>query len=89
MNYFKEILGLKKHKSKVKKFEYLFQTYKLKSEDCIFITDTLGDILEGNKVNVRTIAVDFGFHEKERLEKGNPFKIISSFEELEKELDKL
>jgi len=70
------------NKSKVEKFKYLFKKYKLKPEDCIFITDTLGDILEGNKVGVRTIAVDFGFHKRDRLEKGKPFKIVSSFDEI-------
>ncbi|EKE18466.1 MAG: hypothetical protein ACD_9C00327G0002 [uncultured bacterium] len=79
---FKEILGAESHQSKVEKFKYLFRKYDLKVKDCIFVTDTLGDILEGNKVGLRTIAVDFGFHERERLEKGNPFKIVSSFDEV-------
>lgn len=79
---FKEVLGLETHRSKVKKFEYLFEKYEIKADDCIFVTDTLGDILEGNKVGVRTIAVDFGFHKRDRLEKGNPFKIVSDFDEI-------
>jgi len=33
-------------------------------------------------VGIKTIAVDFGYHEKERLQKGNPMKIISNFNEL-------
>jgi HAD superfamily hydrolase (TIGR01509 family) len=81
---FKEILGAETHKSKVEKFKYLFEKYNLKAEDCIFVTDTLGDIIEGNKAGVKTIAVDFGFHKRDRLEKGNPFKIVSSFEEIMK-----
>lgn len=79
---FMEVLGLETHKSKVEKFKYLFKKYNLKAEDCIFVTDTLGDILEGNKIGIRTIAVDFGFHKRNRLEKGNPFKIVSSFDEI-------
>ncbi len=79
---FKEVLGAETHQSKIEKFKYLFQKYELKPEDCVFVTDTLGDILEGNKVGLRTIAVDFGFHERKRLEKGNPFKIVSSFDEI-------
>ena len=49
---------------------------------------TLGDILEGHKAGVRTIAVDFGFHGRDRLEKGEPFKIVSSFEEVMEEIRK-
>lgn len=79
---FKEILGAETHKSKIEKFKHIFSKYNLQAEDCIFITDTLGDILEGNKVGVKTIAVDFGFHKRDRLEKGKPFKIVSSFDEI-------
>ena len=82
MNYFKEVLGKDFHKSKIEKFKYLFKKYDLKKEDCIFITDTLWDIFEWHKVWVETIAVDFWFHERERLKKWNPFKIVSNFDEI-------
>ncbi len=89
IHIFREILGAETHKSKVEKFKYLFEKYSLEADDCIFVTDTLGDILEGNKVGVKTIAVDFGFHKKDRLEKGNPFKIVSSFEEITEVINNL
>jgi phosphoglycolate phosphatase-like HAD superfamily hydrolase len=81
-NVFGDILCYEFHKSKVFKFEHIFSKHKLNSDDCIFVTDTLWDILEANEVWIKTIAVDFWFHEKERLEKWNPYKIISSFDEL-------
>lgn len=67
----------------------LFNKHDFNNEDCIFITDTLGDILEANKVGVKSIAVDFGFHERERLEKGNPFKIISNFKDIRKIIENI
>ncbi|MCK5594161.1 MAG: HAD family hydrolase [Candidatus Aenigmarchaeota archaeon] len=79
---FTEVLGFENHKSKVDKFKVLFDKYGLCHDNCVFITDTLGDILEANKVGVETVAVDFGFHSKERLEKGRPYKIISCFNEI-------
>lgn len=79
---FTEILGVETHKSKVKKFEYIFEKYNTVGSDCIFVTDTLGDILEGNKAGVTTIAVNFGFHDATRLAPGNPYRIVSSLEEL-------
>ena len=79
---FEEILGADFHASKVEKFKFLFDKYGWCSNDCVFITDTLGDILEANNVDLRSIAVDFGFHERDRLEKGNPFRIVSSFDEI-------
>lgn len=81
-NIFTEILGSQLHRSKIHKFKYLFKKYQLSPEDCVFVTDTLGDILEANQVGVKIIAVDFGFHKRSRLTKGKPFKIVSSFDEL-------
>jgi len=82
VHIFKEVLGSEAHKSKVEKFKYLFKKYDLRLANCLFVTDTLGDILEGHKAKVRSIAVDFGFHPRERLKKGEPFKIVSSFDEI-------
>lgn len=82
INVFKEVLGQEAHKSKVEKFKLLFDKYGFDSENCIFVTDTLGDILEANKIDVKSIAVDFGFHGRDRLEKGNPFRIVSTFNEI-------
>jgi len=82
LHIFKEVLGIESHKSKEEKFKILMKKYDLNKDNCVFITDTLGDILEANKVGLKTIAVDYGFHERERLEQGNPLMIISDFKEL-------
>jgi phosphoglycolate phosphatase len=82
LSLFKEVLGFETHKKKDFKFQILFDKYEITKNDCVFVTDTLGDILEANKLDIKTIAVDFGFHERERLKKGNPFKIVSSFDEI-------
>lgn len=81
-NLFSFIYGLETHKLKTFKFKKILEELNLKKDECIFITDTLGDILEANEVGIQTIAVNFGYHERERLQKGNPIKIISRFEEL-------
>ncbi len=81
-NIFDEILGFETHTSKVEKFKILFKKYNFNKDDCMFVTDTLGDILEANKLGIETIAVDFGFHERERLEKGHPKKIVSHFKDI-------
>jgi len=79
---FEDILAEETHKSKVEKFKILFERHNLVRDDCVFITDTLGDIREANKVGVKTIAVDFGFHSREKLLEGSPYKIISKFDEI-------
>ncbi|MEM0465597.1 MAG: HAD-IA family hydrolase [Candidatus Pacearchaeota archaeon] len=82
INVFSFVYGSDIHKSKIEKFKIVMQDYNVSSNEIVFITDTLGDILEANKLNIRTIAVDFGYHEKERLYIGNPFKIISKFQDI-------
>jgi len=82
IHIFKKVLGVETHKSKVEKFKMLQKEFSLTKENSIFITDTLGDIREANKIGFNTIAVDFGFHERERLKIGKPLKIISNFKEL-------
>jgi len=82
LHIFNKVLGVETHKSKIEKFKILFEEYDLDAGNCVFVTDTLGDILEANELGIDTIAVDFGFHERHRLEKGNPKRIVSSFNEI-------
>ncbi len=79
---FSFVYGYETDKIKVQKFKKVLNEFNLKTEECLFVTDTLGDILEANKAGIKTIAVDFGYHEKERLKRGNPLKIISNINEL-------
>ncbi len=88
-NIFKEVLATESSRSKEKKLNMILEKHNLNVDECVFVTDTLGDILEANKVHMKSIAVDFGFHEKERLKKGNPFTIISDFNEILPIVEKL
>ena len=86
---FNEILGFETHSSKEEKFMMILNKYNIKKEECLFITDTLGDLIEAKKVGIGSIAVDFGFHDKERLEKGDPLMIVSRFEGISKAVKKI
>jgi phosphoglycolate phosphatase len=86
--YFVEIMGGDVHKSKVEKIKMVFDKYKIKASDCVFITDTLGDLREAEKAGVSSLAVTYGFHEKERLQKGNPTGFIESPQEIIREIEK-
>ncbi len=79
---FKEVFGAEICRNKEEGFNMIFKKYGFSAEECLFVTDTLGDILEANKVQVKTIAVDFGFHDRKRLEKGSPYAIVSSFDDI-------
>ena len=76
--YFSEILGVDVEKSKIIKINSTLEKYKTLPKDVVFITDTLGDIIEGLKCGVRSIAVTWGYHERETLKKGKPVAIIDN-----------
>lgn len=81
-SYFSKIYGADVHKSKIKKMRMALDEYDVKETDALFITDTLGDIREANKVGIPTIAVTWGFQHKDTLTKGSPRNIVDSPEEL-------
>ena len=89
LGLFTRILGAETHESKVEKFKILMEHNGIMSENTVFITDTLGDIVEARKVGIRTIAETFGFHDRERLAQGEPFVIVDSWEEIEETLSEL
>ncbi len=73
-----EILGAELHQSKVVKIKMLLEKFHTDPQDAVFITDTLGDILEANECGVKSIGVLWGLHGAETLKKGNPAKIIDN-----------
>jgi phosphoglycolate phosphatase len=74
-SYFGEVLGAEVHTSKVEKMKMLFEKHALVASQCVFITDTLGDIREATEVKIGAIGVSWGWHSPETLEKGNPYRI--------------
>lgn len=81
-NLFEEVWGIRKKTSKVEKFKDFLSLYNLTKEECYFITDTLGDIKEANRVGIESIGITWGYQNKERLQTGNPIKIVDSPKEL-------
>lgn len=82
-SYFTEIMGNDVHKSKIEKIKMVFAKYGVNSSNCVFITDTLGDLREASHTGVKAIAVDWGFHPRETLLKGEPFVIVDKPNQLE------
>lgn len=87
--FFKEILWKTAHKSKIEKFRIIFEKYNLRSEECIFITDTIWDIKEWKQSSLKTIAVTWWFHSKKLLESQNPYAIANNTTELIKIIEEL
>jgi phosphoglycolate phosphatase len=81
--YFSQVLGGDVATSKVLKLESIKtrSTGKL-----IFVTDTLGDIKEATKAGIVTIAVTWGFHDRELLATGKPYAIVDNIADLQTRL---
>ncbi len=83
LSYFNDILGSKFiDTNKTERIKTVFKNYGVGAEDCVFITDTLGDMREAASVGVQSIGVTWGFQKKENLTKGTPFSFAEKPEEL-------
>ena len=82
IHFFKDIWGYKTEMSKIKKFKRFLKKYKISKKECLFITDTLGDIMESNKVGIPSLGVSLGYHSKKTLLEGKPVFVADSVEEL-------
>lgn len=81
-SHFDWVMGNDVHKSKVEKIKMVFEKYGVGPQDCVFITDTLGDMHEAEKMQVPSIGVTWGFCTPETLQKGTYLKLVDTPENL-------
>ena len=79
---FSDILGLDVAQDKTVKIKTLLEKYNINIDDAVIITDTVGDIKEGEACGVKSIGVTWGLHTREILERGNPITIIDDPKDL-------
>jgi phosphoglycolate phosphatase len=70
--YFEAVFGKEDGHSKTGKIQAAVARFEGDVQNALFITDTLGDLKEANKTGICSIAVTWGFHDRETLGKGNP-----------------
>lgn len=80
--------GYNFHTSKIKKFKNVFDKYNVTSKDCIFITDTIGDLVEAEKAGIECIAVSWGYHDSALLKQGKNKCIIDQPDKILEEVKK-
>jgi len=82
-SYFDNIVGSNfVDANKAERIKMVLEKYGVDIKDCVFITDTLGDMREAASLGIQSIGVTWGFQEKENLLKGNPFHIAEKAEDL-------
>ncbi len=80
IDFFNEIIGSDKEPSKIKKIEYIKSKYS--GENFYYFGDTIGDITEGKKAGIKTVAITWGWHDASDLKKQNPDYLLDSVSEL-------
>lgn len=68
--------------SKVEKFKELARLYSCELSDFIFITDSVGDVLESQEVHIPTVAVTWGIHQEYRFKDFSLVGIAKTVDEL-------
>jgi len=81
-HYFDDILGADFMLSKVDKITHAMKEWEIGKERTYFVGDTTGDIREAREADVKTVAVTWGWHPKERLIKTAPDYLIEEPGEL-------
>jgi phosphoglycolate phosphatase len=87
LNHFTDVLGADIHESKVVKIKSILEKEAIIPNHCLFITDTTGDIHEARECDVPSVCVSWGLHQRERLEKQNPFAVVDTPQELRVSID--
>ncbi len=88
-NFFDDVWGSDVDKSKVVKMRQYLKKHSAQPEDCLFITDTLGDLREAAQVGICCLAVSWGVHDIATLKQGTSEAILSSPHELAKQVTRL
>lgn len=86
--YFDGIYGADIEPSKAVKINNILTKFNLDKSDTVFITDTLGDVLEAKKAGVQSIAASWGYSKRKDLEKGEPMVIIDERDQIVDEVKK-
>ena len=80
--YFEEVLGSDFLFSKKEKIDHAIAKYDIPPERAFYIGDTTGDILEARAAGIRTVAVTWGWHSRERLAAAHPDFLVDRPEDL-------
>ncbi len=82
LTQFEGIIGSDQGGSKVEKISFIQK--KFPQHELYYVGDTLGDIKEGKRAGIHTVAITWGWHTTPNLKKGSPDYMINHPRELTK-----
>jgi len=80
--FFKEVFGSDFHLSKTEKIGHALEQYGIPGQRAFYVGDTAGDVLEARAAGVRSVAVTWGWHDRERLTAVHPDFLVDAPEGL-------
>jgi phosphoglycolate phosphatase len=80
--FFREIFGSDFRLSKKEKIDHAREKFGIAREKAVYIGDTAGDILEAREAGIRSVAVTWGWHNRERLLAARPDFVVDTPAEL-------
>jgi len=79
---FRDVLGADFGYSKIDKILHAMNSFQVEKDKTYYIGDTTGDIKEARLAGVKTVAVTWGWHSKEKLETVRPDYLIETGDDL-------
>lgn len=79
---FRDVLGADFGYSKIGKIHHAMDSFHVGKDKTYYIGDTTGDIKEARLAGVKTVAVTWGWHSKEKLKAVKPDYLIDTVDEL-------
>lgn len=64
INVFTSVYGLESSKNKIDKFKSILNDNNVKENQCMFITDTVGDVNDANLLSIPTLLVSWGYQDR-------------------------
>jgi phosphoglycolate phosphatase len=80
--FFRGVFGSDFHLSKKEKIDHVLEKFGIPRERAFYIGDTAGDVLEARAAGVRSVAVTWGWHDRERLAAVHPDFLVDTPEAL-------
>lgn len=75
---FKDVLGADFGYSKIEKIIHAMNTFQVEKDRTYYVGDTTGDIKEARLAGVKTVAVTWGWHSREKLDAVRPDYLIET-----------
>jgi HAD superfamily hydrolase (TIGR01509 family) len=84
LDLFPKLYGADVEKSKIKKFKMIFKDLKTEPDECLFVADTVSDILEAKAANIKSLAYigEKSYQSKNNLKQAKPYSYIKDLAEI-------